>query len=260
MVFTHWQLHMENQEQKPRKMIHIQVAGEYPAEELEKMVRLFMEASLEPNGVVATPENVTVNNVEIAEDLSGMVLTPKMTAKEVASVVVAVLQGYDVGVGNEPTAAFNDLEDDAKLEILTRIQFVLRFGGLPVTAEGEKLSVRDSIFVATVNSLRTKLALPDGKRVIEVTRIAQKEGEQDAVVSFLDLRQGDIFQYQEMKLVAQSDPYVNWIADPLPTITLDASGYEEAAPVAPEDVKVSASSENHVQSKPSKSKARNRKK
>jgi hypothetical protein len=63
-----------------------------------------------------------------------------------------------------------------------------------------------------------------------------------------------------MKLVAQSDPYVNWIADPLPTITLDASGYEEAAPVAPEDVKVSASSENHVQSKPSKSKARNRKK
>lgn len=252
---------MENQEQKPRKMIHIQVAGECTSEELERIVRLFMESTLDPNGsIVATPNNVTVNNVEIPEDLSGMILTPKMTAKEVAAVVVSALQGYDVGVGNEPTAAFIDLEDDAKLEILSRIQFVLRFGGLPVTDEGEKLSVRDSIFVATVNALRTKLAAPNAKNIIQVTRIAQKEGDEDQVCSFIDLRQGDIFEHQGQRFVAQSDPFINWIADPLPVINLNAEAYKEPDPVAPEEVKASASSKKQVQSKPSKAKVHHRKK
>lgn len=252
---------MENQEQKPRKMIHIQVAGEYTSEDLAKIVQSFMETSLDQKGgVIATPNNVTVNNIEIPEDLSGMILTPKMTAKEVAAVVVSALQGYDVGVGNEPTAAFSDLEDDAKLEILSRIQFVLRFGGLPVTAEGEKLTVRDSIFVATVNALRTKLASPDSKNIIQVTRIAQKMGDEDQACSFLDIRQGDLFDYQGQRFVAQSDPFINWIADPLPVINLNAEAYTEPEPVAPEEVKASASSKKQVQSKPSKAKVHHRKK
>lgn len=252
---------MENQKQKLRKMTHLQVAGEYTSEELAEVVRLFMETTLDPDGgVVATQNNVTVNNIEIPEDLSGMILTPKMTAKEVASVVVAAIQGYDAGVGNTPTPAFNDLEDDAKQEILARIQFVLRFGGLPLAENEEKLSVRDSIFIATVNALRTKLVFPDAKNVIQVTRIAQKEGEEDQTCSFIDLRHGDIFNHLGTKLVAQSDPYVNWIADPLPAITLDARAYEEPESVAPEDVKVSASAKKQVQSKPSKAKVHHRKK
>lgn len=251
---------MENQEQKPRKMIHIQVAGEYTSEDLSKIVQHFMEASLDSKGgIVATPDNVTVNNIEIPEDLSGMILTPKMTAKEVASVVVSALQGYDVGVGNQPTAAFNDLEDDAKLEILSRIQFVLRFGGLPGD-DGEKLSVRDSIFVAVVNSLRNKLASPDVKNVIEVTRIAQKEGDEDEVCSFLGIRQGDVFDYQGQRFVAQSDPFINWIADPLPVVNLSAEAYVEQEPVPADEVKASAPAKKQVQSKPSKAKVHHRKK
>lgn len=256
---------MEDQVQEvaaqPRKMIHLQVAGEFTQEDLSNLVQQFHQAHLE-NGVVATPNNVTASIIETPEQLDGAILTPKMTAKELASVVVAALQGFDVGQGNKPSANFADLDAELQAAILQRVQFVLRFGWLPPVFDNseEQNKTRDAIFEATVRALGGKLAQPDASKTIQVVRHAQKEGDEDAACGFLELAHGDIFSYGDNKFVAESDPYINWIADPLPLITIDAKLYEEPAPVPADEVKASAPAKKQVQSRTSKSKAHHRKK
>jgi hypothetical protein len=258
---------MENQEdanKSPavRQMIHLQVSGEHSQEDLVSLLTQFQE-TLKDSGVIATPNNVVASVIQTTQDLTGMILTPKMTAIEIATVVVDVLNGFDVGQGNDASATFAELDDEAKLEILNRIQFVLRFGVLPpVLSEGEEQNrKRDAIFEAVVRALGSKLTAPSAENLITVTRIAQKEGDEDFDISFKELVQGDVFKHGEGTYVAESNPYVNWIANPLPIITIDAKLYVAPDPVAPEDAKATGKpSKKKVQSKPSNSTAKTRKK
>lgn len=257
-------LHMEIQETPAattRQIIHLQVAGEHSQEDLVTLITQFQQTALE-GGVIATPENVIANVIHAPVDLAGMVLTPKMTALEIAAVVVEALRGLDIGQGIQPSPTFVELEQNAKIEILNRIQFVLRFGALPpLLSEGEEQNkTRDAIFEAVARSLGSKLAIPNEESLITVTRIAQKEGDEDFDVSFKEIVQGDIFKHAGATYLAESNPYMNWIAHPLPVLTLDAKQYQAPEPVAPEDVKQSAPSKKKVQSKPSKSTAKPRKK
>jgi hypothetical protein len=156
---------------------------------------------------------------------------------------------------------FAQFEEEAKLEILERIQFILRFGSLPKGTEGRDEATRDALFESVTRSLGSKLTAPSLDNLITVTRIAQKEGDEDFDVNFKDLVMGDIFKHGDHKLVAQSNPYVNWIANPLPIVTIDAKVYQEPELVNPEEAKATSKpSKKKVQSKPSNSTARNRKK
>jgi hypothetical protein len=252
---------MENQankDQQQRQMIHLQVSGEFNQDDLVNLIKKFQETAVE-GGVIATPSNVTANVITTAEDLSGLILTPKLSALEVAAIAVEALRGYEIGEGGNSSPTFAELEEAEKVEILNRIQFVLRFGVMPDIQNSH--SVLDSIFVKVVRALGTKMMAPKTDDLIRVTRIGQKEGDEDFEIGFLELRQGDVFKHGDNTYVTESDPYVNWIANPLPIITIDAKVYEEPAPVAPEDVKAtSAGSKKKVQSKPSKSTAKTRKK
>lgn len=237
---------MENQTQAAkRRMFHLQVAGEYSQEDLSNLVLQFQK-TLETDGVIATPNNVTANVIETPEDLSGLILTPKMTAKEVATVAIAAVQGYahDGPLDNQ-VKGFAELDAEAQADVLNQLQCVLRFGGLPPSED--RNSVHDAIFASTVKALANKMAMPDFKKVIEVTRI---NGE---TCSFLDLVAGDIFTHDDKKFVALSAPYVNWVADPLPIITIDAEYYGENDPAAEEQAEASADQETDVQSKASES-------
>jgi hypothetical protein len=259
---------MENQENEvsatPRQMIHLKVAGEVSQEDLLTLITQFQETALQ-GGVIATPNNVVADVITTTSDVSGLILTPKMTAVEIAAVVVDVLQGFDIAQGNEPSPAdfgeplptFAQFEEEAKLEI----QFILRFGSLPKGTEGRDEATRDALFESVTRSLGSKLTAPSLDNLITVTRIAQKEGDEDFDVNFKDLVMGDIFKHGDHKLVAQSNPYVNWIANPLPIVTIDAKVYQEPELVNPEEAKATSKpSKKKVQSKPSNSTARNRKK
>jgi hypothetical protein len=257
---------MENQEdanKSPtvRQMIHLQVSGEHSQEDLVSLLTQFQE-TLKDGGVIATPNNVVASVIQTTQDLTGMILTPKMTAIEIATVVVDVLNGFDVGQGNDASATFAELDDEAKLEILNRIQFVLRFGVLPpVLSEGEEQNrKRDAIFEAVTRSLGSKLTAPNTENLITVIRVAQKAGDEDFQINFKELVQGDIFKHGDDTFLARSNPYVNWIAQPLPVVTIDAELYKAPEPVAPEELKTSTRSKKKVQLKPSNSPARNRKK
>jgi hypothetical protein len=244
----------------PRKMFHLQVAGEQTQEDLVNIITQFQE-TLKTGGIIATPNNVVASVIETTSDLTGMVLTPKMTAPEIAAVVVDVLRGFDIGQGYEASAAFADLEQDAKLEILGRIQFILRFGALPKGTEGRDEATRDALFEAVARSLGSKLTAPRLDNLIIVKRISQKEGDEDFDVGFNELVKGDIFKHGEGIFVAESNPYVNWVAHPLPIITIDAKLYQAPESVAPEDIKATSKpSKKKVQSKPSNSTAKARKK
>lgn len=244
---------MENQETPavatPRTMIHLQVAGEVSQDDMARILTEFQE-TLKNGGVIATPANVVANVITATTDLSGLILTPKMTALEIATVVVATL-----GALESDSTVFADLDEDAKVEILTRIQQVLRFGGL---LESTDEQLRDALFVAIVRALGSKLATPSTKDLITVTRISQKEGDEDFEVSFGELQQGDIFKHGDALFIAESAPYINWIANPLPIITIDAKLYQSPEAVTSTDA--SEAEEKKVQSKPSKSTAKARKK
>jgi hypothetical protein len=99
---------MENQENEvsatPRQMIHLKVAGEVSQEDLLTLITQFQETALQ-GGVIATPNNVVADVITTTSDVSGLILTPKMTAVEIAAVVVDVLQGFDIAQGNEPSPA-----------------------------------------------------------------------------------------------------------------------------------------------------------
>lgn len=247
---------MENQEntqeKKTRTLIHLQVSGDYSQEELSKLVQEFHQTYLE-GGAIGTPENVTANLIETDQDLNGLILTPKMTAKELATVVVSALQGFDIGQGNKPTDDFDKLSQEDQAEILAKIQMVMRFGGLPESENNVTARTRDAIFVSVVRALAKKMWIPQLTGIVKVTRVAIKAGEKDEECTILDLKQGDVFKHGEHTLVAQSDPYVNWIADPLPQISLDAKVYE-----APQET-ASKEEKKEVQSKPSKAKSTRKK-
>jgi hypothetical protein len=253
---------MENQEQEvaaqPRKMIHLQVAGTHTQEELATLIAEFQKTWAD-NGIIATPANVVATLIQSTEDLSGLILTPKATYLEVAAGVVSILRAFDVGQGNEPSPLFFELDQDAQREVLGRIQCVMRFGGLPPSDGNVTEKTRDLIFVESVRALGSNLTAPNGQNSINVVRVAQKEGDEDKEVRFHELVAADIFKHNDQKFIALSDPYVNWVAHPLPVITIDAEVYAAPEPVAPEDVKSCETSEKKVQSKPSKSKAKNRK-
>jgi hypothetical protein len=240
-----------NKEAATRQMIHLQVAGEHSQDDLVTLITQFQQ-TLNDGGVIATPSNVVASVIETTGEVAGLVLTPKLSALEIAAIIVESLRGFDIGQGNEASPSFVEIDQDAKVEILNRIQFILRYGSL--------LKVSDSTDNAT-RALGTKLTFPSDKNLITVTRIAQKEGDEDFDVSFKELVQGDIFKHGDGIYIAESSPYVNWIAHPLPIITIDAKVYEAPAPVAPEDVKgKSKPSKKKVQSKPSNSTAKTRKK
>jgi hypothetical protein len=193
-------------------------------------------------------------------ELSGMILTPKMTALEIAAAAVDVLRAFDRSQGLDDTTAFADLEQRAQFEILSRLQFVLRFGALPPSEGTAEEHTRDALFVSVARSLGSKLTSPNVATLIDVIRVAQKEGDEDFQINFKDLVAGDIFKHGEGMFVARSNPYVNWIAQPLPIVTIDAEVYQAPAPIASEDAKASAPSKKKVQSKTLKSTARTRKK
>jgi hypothetical protein len=245
----------------PRQIIHLQVAGDFSQEDLAALVAKFQETAMQ-GGVIATPNNVVANVITTTADIAGTILTPKMTALEIAEIAVDLLNSYDSQTRPELSAVkFSELEDDAKLEILGRIQGILRYGALLRGASNSEESIRDALFTSIVVSLGTKLAAPNMNNLISVTRLAQKEGDEDAEVNFKDLMDGDLFKHGDHKLVVQGSPYVNWIANPLPVVTIDAKVYQEPEPVAPEEVKASrATSKKKVQSKPSNSTAKSRKK
>lgn len=243
-----------------RQMIHLQVAGEISQDDMVLLLSQFQQ-TLNDNGTIATQNNVVASVIQTTSDLAGLILTPKMTALEVAAIVVEALRGFDIGQGNDPSPAFAELDQDAKVEILNRIQFVLRYGSLPKVSDDTSNATRDEIFVAVTRALGTKLTAPRADSLITVTRIAQKEGDEDFDVSFKNLVQGDIFKHADAIYSAESGPYVNWVANPLPIITIEAKLYEVPEPVAPEDVKATRKpSKKKVQSKPSNSTAKNRKK
>jgi hypothetical protein len=257
---------MENQEdanKSPtvRQMIHLQVSGEHSQEDLVSLLTQFQE-TLKDSGVIATPNNVVASVIQTTQDLTGMILTPKMTALEIAAVAVDVLNGLDSVTANETSPKFSELEQDAKFEILKRIQFILRFGSLPrPDVHSVADSTRDALFEAVVRALGSKLTAPSAENLITVTRIAQKEGDEDFDISFKELVQDDVFKHGEGTYIAESNPYVNWIANPLPIITIDAKLYVAPDPVAPEDAKATGKpSKKKVQSKPSNSTAKTRKK
>jgi hypothetical protein len=247
----------ENVPATPRQMFHLQVTGEFNQEEMTNLVTQFHETALQ-GGVIATPANVVANVITTTSEISGLILTPKLSAIEIAGVVVEALRGLDVGQGNEASPAFADLDEDAKVEILNRIQHLLRFGSLPAV-DGPSAETRDAIFVSVTRALGSKLVAPNQENLIIVTRIAQKEGDEDFDVSFKDLVQGDIFKHGDATFVAESNPYVNWIANPLPIITLDAKLYQ-APEVTSMEMTESAPSKKKVQSASSKSTAKSRKK
>lgn len=256
---------MEIQETSPvattRQMIHLQVAGEHTQEDLVNIISKFQE-TLQAGGVIATANNVVASVIQTTDDLAGMILTPKMTALEIASIVVDVIRDFDVSQGTEPSARFSDIEQDAKLEVMRRIQAVLRFGAFaPSEGSASEELTRDALFMSVVRSLGSKLSAPSLDNLISVTRIAQKEGDEDFDVNFKELVAGDIFKHGEGTFVAESNPYVNWVANPLPVVTIDAKVYQAPEPVAPEDIKATSKpSKKKVQSKPSNSTAKARKK
>lgn len=254
---------MENQVNEvaatPRQIIHLQVAGVQSQEDLVNILTQFQE-TLNNGGIIATQDNVVANVINTTSDLSGMILTPKMTAVELAAVAVDVLNGFEEAQNNAILPRFDELDQEAKIEILKRIQFILRFGSFQTIADDASSGTRDALFEAVVRSLGSKLTQPSTENLITVTRIAQKEGDEDFEVSFLELVQGDIFKHGEGIFVAESNPYVNWIASPLPIITIDAKLYQAPEQPAPEDVKRSKPSKKKVQSKPSNSTAKTRKK
>jgi hypothetical protein len=254
---------MENQEQEvaatPRKMLHIQVSGNASQENLATLVSEFQK-TWDNNGIIATQDNVAANIIQSNEELAGMILTPKMAIGEVASIVVDVIRAFDIGQGNEPSPLFVELDQDAQVEVLNRIQCVLRFGALPPSEGGIAEKTRDAIFVATARALGVKLTVPSLDKMINVVKIAQKVGAEDFEVNFSEIGAGDIFKHQDKTFVAESNPYVNWIAQPFPVVTLDAKVYQKPEPVAPEDIKKSAPVEKKVQSKPSKPQTKTRKK
>jgi hypothetical protein len=243
---------MENQEdanKSPtvRQMIHLQVSGEHSQEDLVSLLTQFQE-TLKDGGVIATPNNVVASVIQTTQDLTGMILTPKMTALEIAAVAVDVLNGLDSVTANETSPKFSE--------------FILRFGSLPrPDVHSVADSTRDALFEAVVRALGSKLTAPSAENLITVTRIAQKEGDEDFDISFKELVQDDVFKHGEGTYIAESNPYVNWIANPLPIITIDAKLYVAPDPVAPEDAKATGKpSKKKVQSKPSNSTAKTRKK
>jgi hypothetical protein len=249
-----------NKEAATRQMIHLQVAGEHSQDDLVTLITQFQQ-TLNDGGVIATPSNVVASVIETTGEVAGLVLTPKLSALEIAAIIVESLRGFDIGQGNEASPSFVEIDQDAKVEILNRIQFILRYGSLLKVSDSTDNATRDAIFEALTRALGTKLTFPSDKNLITVTRIAQKEGDEDFDVSFKELVQGDIFKHGDGIYIAESSPYVNWIAHPLPIITIDAKVYEAPAPVAPEDVKgKSKPSKKKVQSKPSNSTAKARKK
>lgn len=249
---------MEIQEQEvaaPRQLIHLKVAGDYTQEDLANLITQFHQTALE-GGVIATPNNVVAEVIQTT-DLAGLILTPKLTAVEIAAVAVDVLNGFD----NTTSPAFAEFDHDAQLEILHRVQSILRFGSFTTVADDASSATRDSLFEAVVRSLGKKLTQPSVENLITVTRIAQKEGDEDFDVNFKELVAGDIFKHGEGTFVAESNPYINWIANPVPVVTIDAKVYQAPEPVAPEDIKATSKpSKKKVQSKPSNSTAKARKK
>jgi hypothetical protein len=242
---------MENQQAnlsvKPRRMLHIQAAGAYTTDDLVALIKNIQE-TWDAGGIIATPNTVTAQVIESDTDLSGMLLTAKLSAVELASIAVSVLRGFDIGQGNEPSPLFEELDEQAKAEIMSRIQCVLRLGTLPPNGGDVTEQTRDAIFVATVRALGPKLAAPDMSTMIKVTRVAQKQGDEDSEIMFNELVAGDIFKYQNKDgdfgiFVAASNPYIQWTADPIPVVTIDAKVFTPD-PVAPEEIKVSSTSEN----------------
>jgi hypothetical protein len=245
---------MENQNEvtTPRAMIHLQVAGEHTQEDLVNLITQFQN-TWNDSGVIATNNNVVANMIQSDVELSGMILTPKMTALEIATVAVDVLRAFDRSQGRDNSPVFAELEQAA--------QFVLRYGALPPSEGTAEEHTRDALFVSVVRSLGSKLMIPSMANLINVIRVAQKEGDEDFQISFKDLVAGDIFKHGEGTFVAKSNPYVNWIAQPLPVVTIDAEVYQVSEPVAPEDIKATRKpSKKKVQSTASKSTARTRKK
>ncbi len=253
---------MQNQNEvaAPREMLHLQVAGNLSQEEMVSLLTQF-QATWKDSGVIATTNNVVSNVISPTTELAGMILTPKLTAVEIAEVAVEVLRGFDVGQGNEvATPPFAELSQDAQNQFLNVIQCILRFGGLPPTDADIDGKTRDALVASVVHALGQKLVFPSTENLINVTKVAQKEGDEDFEVSFKDLVAGDVFKHGEGTFVAKSNPYVNWIANPLPIVTIDAATYQAPEPVAPEDVKTSKPSKKKVQSKASNSTAKTRKK
>lgn len=243
--------------QAQRKMIHLQVSGSYSKEDLENLLKNFQDTYAQ-SGVIATPSNVVASVIDATPDISGLILTPKVTAIEIAEAIVKVLQAYDRGNGDKPTQDYADLDKESRVEILNRIQTVLRFGGLPAGDGG--LSPRDHLFIAVVSIFANKLMMPDTSKSIRVTRVAQKEGDQNEEIFFHDLKNGDLFSYDGHMFVANDNPYVNWVADPIPVISIDAEPYVDPAPVPEHLIKQSTPSEKEVQSVPRKVRNTQRKK
>lgn len=207
-----------------RQMIHLQVAGDYSQEDLQNLIVQF-QASVEQNGIVATPNNVVANVITTTTDLSGLVMTPKMTPVEIATVAVNALNGFEYGQGNPVSPNFAEMDQEAQIEILRRIQHVLRYGSFRTIADDTSSATRDAIFESVTHSLAAKLIHPSLENLITVTRIAQKEGDEDFDINFKDLVKGDIFKHGDGVFVAESNPYVNWIASPIPQVTIDATPY-----------------------------------
>lgn len=241
---------------RPRKMLHVQVAGNATQEELETVLKQFHQTWLD-NGVIASRENVSASIIELNEEISGTILVPAMTAEHIAYVAHNINRAYCEAIGEPVPPHWEEADQDMRNSLLRGVLFTLRHNSTPEMQheewmktkleQGWKLGpvkdaekkehpnlvpydqlpqeqrVKDFLFRGVVNSLRWKLAVPNANDTIDVQKIvkgADGEPETTETVKIISLVIGDEFIHQDKRFVVRTLPYINY-ALPIPVWQLD---------------------------------------
>jgi hypothetical protein len=264
----------------PKKLLHVQVRGDnVTQEQLEETLRNFQLLLNDPHGgAIATSENVNVHLIETTDAISGAILTPTLSVENIAYVAHSVVRSYSEALGETQTSHWESLSDEEKRSAVAGVVVALRYNLTPEQqheswrlskiADGWKFGpvknaeqkehpnlvpyaelpeaqkIKDVLFQSVVRSLRWKLPVPKSDNVVKVVRIAQKSGDEDKEVKFLELRAGDMFSLNGEKFIAATDPYINYLkAWPEWSIDVNRADDAPAQEVAPDDVKATAAQE-----------------
>lgn len=248
---------------QPRRMLHVQLAGNATQEELETILKQF-DATWREGGVIASRDNIIASIIETDLDLSGTILVPAMTAEHIAYVAHNINRVYCEAIGDPVPPHWEDADQSIKESAVRGVLYTLRHNATPEmqheawmktrTEQGWKYGpvkddekkehpnlvpynelpqaarVKDYLFQGVVNALRWKLAVPKTDDTISVEKLIKgADGNPDSTetVKILTLAIGDEFFHKGKHFVVTSQAYVNY-QQPIPVWQLDVDEVKPA--------------------------------
>lgn len=243
----------------PRRIAHIQVAGNPTLDQLQQVAQSFASRTAEDANVVTS--NLVTSQVEYL-DLSGIVVRGCITVDDIAQVARAVNTAY-MSLSDEDKKPWNEVSEQTKNSLYFGIQQQLRYGYTAQQqheawceskrAEGwvygavkdveakthpllvdfsdltEEHRTKDALFIAVVQSMKGYLPKPQTTNLIPIQvwnggPVAEDSSWQD--IPFANLMSGVVFRQQTNKdqyLLARTDAYVNYLAGPVPQYAIDTA-------------------------------------